>query len=93
MRWRLGGLTVLHWQHFDGDWAVFDSGSGQTLAADPVLAATLMALEGGCETLGDIEAQVRADLPAELDAADLLNRVEEALAFVQQLGLAEVVAP
>lgn len=92
MRWRLGGLTVLHWQHLDGDWAVFDSGSGQTLAADPVLAATMMALESGCESLSAIEAQVRADLQADRDP-DLLTRVEEALAFLQQLGLADAVAP
>jgi len=86
--WRLGGLTALHWQHFDGDWVIFDDGSGQTIAADPVMAAVLMALESGCTTVDDIEAQVRRDLEAH-PSTELTPQLSEGLAFLLQLGLVE----
>lgn len=88
MQWRLGGLTVLHWQHLDGDWAVYDDGSGLTMAVDPVVAAALMALESGCTTPETIEAQVRADLQAGADP-DLGPQIAEGLAFLAELGLVE----
>lgn len=88
LNWRLGGLTSLHWQHFDGDWVIYDDGSGQTIAADPVMAAALMALEGGCTTAPDIEAQVRHDLQAD-PATELTTQLSEGLAFLLQLGLVE----
>ncbi|RZL40628.1 MAG: hypothetical protein EOP35_00345 [Rubrivivax sp.] len=88
IHWRLGGLTSLHWQHFDGDWVIYDDGSGQTLAADPVIAGALMALESGCSTLADIEAQVRRDLQIDADG-DLNERLADGLAFLSQIGLIE----
>lgn len=90
MRWRLAGLTALHWQHFDGDWVIYDDGSGQTIAADPVMAATLMALEGGCSTLADIEAQVGRDLPA-ARGDELAAQLTDGLDFLVQLGLVDAV--
>lgn len=92
MHWWLGSLTELHWQHLDGDWAVYDDGSGQTLAVDAVGAAVLMALESGCSTEAAIEAQVRADLQAP-ETTDLSTQIAQALAFLQQLGLVEASAP
>ena len=87
-RWRLAGLSALHWQHFDGDWVIYDDGSGQTIATDPVMAATLMALEGGCSTLADIEAQVRSDLQSAL-GDELAAQLGDGLEFLVQLGLVE----
>ncbi len=91
MHWRLGGRTSLHWQYFDGDWVIYDDGSGQTIAADPIMAASLMALESGCSTLAEIEAQVRQDLQSEL-GEDLSGQLATGLEFLSQLGLVEAVA-
>lgn len=89
MHWRLGGLASLHWQYFDGDWVIYDDGSGQTLVADPVMAAAMMALESGCSSSVDIEAQVRHDLPANL-IDDLSSRLADGLTFLHQIGLVEM---
>lgn len=88
MRWRLTGLAALHWLHLDGDWVVYDEGSGQTLALDSVTAGSLMALEGGCSQLADIAAQVRQDLQCE-DGVLPTEQVAEGLAFLNQIGLIE----
>lgn len=92
MRWRLRGLTSLHWLHLGEDWAIYDDGSGQTITVDPVMAATLMALEGGCATPAEIEAQVRHDLQSDLDDG-LAAQLAEGLAFLQHLGLVEAATP
>lgn len=88
MSWRLTGLAVLHWLYLDGDWVVYDEGSGQTLALDSVTAGSLMALEGGCSQLADIAAQVRSDLHCD-DAALPTDQIAEGLAFLDQIGLIE----
>ncbi|MFG6442341.1 HPr-rel-A system PqqD family peptide chaperone [Roseateles sp. LKC17W] len=88
MPWRLGGLTALRWRHLDGDWVIYDTGSGQTLAVDALMAAALMALESGCSGLADIEAQVCADLGVAADAG-LRTQLQDGLAFFEQLGLVE----
>lgn len=86
MLWRFSGLASLHWKHFDGDWVIYDEGSGQTLAADPLLAATLMALESGCGTFAEIEGQVLQDLQSN-PSAELTTQLADGLMFLQQLGL------
>lgn len=95
MRWQLSGRARLHWRHLDGDWLIFDEASGQTLAADAVGAAALMALEEGiARSPAEIEQQVVGDL--ELDdtqaLAALPERLAETLKFLAGLGLVESLA-
>lgn len=87
MNWRLLDLTSLHWRFLDGEWAVFDEGTGQTLAADAVTAACLMALEAGLTTQPEIQARVLEDLAPE-DEAGCLRLVDEALSWLVMLDLA-----
>lgn len=86
VRWLLNDLAVLHWRQWPDEWVVFDEGSGQTLVADVVMAASLMALEGGELSLAELEAQVRDDLQWP-DVELLAPRITICLEFLKSLGL------
>ena len=87
-RWTFNPLVALHWQHFDGDWVIFDEGSGQTFVVDSVVAATLTAMESGCFTEAEITRQILVDLPVSEGAA-LAGQMVQGLDFMAQLGLVE----
>jgi PqqD family protein of HPr-rel-A system len=87
-RWTFNALTALHWQHFEGEWVIFDEGSGQTFVLDVVIAAALMAVESGCRSDAEITQQVLADVPLG-DASGLAERLAQGLEFLAQLGLLE----
>lgn len=85
-RWQLNELAVLHWRQWQDEWVIFDESSGQTLVADALMAACLMALEGGAVSLAELEAQVRDDLQWPTSEV-LLPRVMTGLEFLSGLGL------
>lgn len=87
-RWTFNPLVALHWQHFDGDWVIFDEGSGQTLAVDAVIAAALMSMQAGCSTELEITRQILSDMPL-VDATGLADQLAIGLEFMAQLGLIE----
>lgn len=84
--WQLNELAVLHWRQWDDGWVIFDESSGQTLVADALMAASLMALESGALNLAELEAQVRDDLQSS-DAEVLVPRLRTGLEFLSGLGL------
>lgn len=45
MTWQINGLVTLHWRDWNGEWVVFDVGSGQTHQMDTLTATVLMLLE------------------------------------------------
>jgi PqqD family protein of HPr-rel-A system len=48
-RWGLTPQSVLHWLCFDGDWVIYDSGSGDTHALDAWMALVLDHVESGTD--------------------------------------------
>ena len=45
MTWQINALVTLHWRDWNGEWVVFDVGSGQTHQMDTLTATVLMLLE------------------------------------------------
>ena len=45
MAWQINALVTLHWRDWNGEWVVFDVGSGQTHQMDTLTATVLMLLE------------------------------------------------
>jgi PqqD family protein of HPr-rel-A system len=43
--WQINALVTLHWRDWNGEWVVFDVGSGQTHQMDTLTATVLMLLE------------------------------------------------
>ena len=62
MTWQLNKLTSLHWLQWEGEWAVFDEGAGQTHQMNTLTAATLMTLESGPVSLSQLATEVAAEL-------------------------------
>lgn len=91
-RWQLNELAVLHWRQWQDEWVIFDESSGQTLVADALMAASLMALEEGALSLTELEAQVRDDL--QWPASEMLaSRIVTGLEFLSGLGLVRAENP
>jgi len=88
VRWQLNPLASLHWRHWDAEWVVFDESSGQTLLADGLAAASLMALETGPLLQDALETQVAADLGV-ADRQSLQTALQDSLHFLSELGLIE----
>ena len=88
-RWTLNPLVALYWQHFDGDWVIYDEGSGQTFVVD-----ALMALESGCATEPEIAQQIVADMALSdlTGTAPHLLQMVQGLEFMAQMGVLEAVA-
>lgn len=93
-RWTLNPLVALYWQHFDGDWVIYDEGSGQTFVVDALMAAALMALESGCATEPEIAQQIVADMALSdlTGTAPHLLQMVQGLEFMAQMGVLEAVA-
>ncbi|KQP20934.1 hypothetical protein [Pseudorhodoferax sp. Leaf265] len=90
--WQLNELAVLHWRQWQDEWVIFDESSGQTLVADALMAASLMALEEGALSLTELEAQVRDDL--QWPASEMLApRIVTGLEFLSGLGLVRAENP
>lgn len=62
MSWRLNALAALHWRCWDGEWAVFDVGSGQTHQMDTLTAVTLILIESGAIDLPALLGLVSSEL-------------------------------
>ena len=82
--WKINYLANLHWRHFDDECVVFDSGSGQTHQLSRLHAVTLMLIEGGPISSGEltdlVAAETEIDLGLELSIAiscvlDSLNHI------------------
>jgi len=86
--WRLESKTELHWRHFDGEWVVFDTASGDTHQLDSLAAAILMCLEAEQQDSGQLTQVIAAELRLPSDTA-LRQRIDELLEQLVGLGLVE----
>lgn len=59
---RLFPQVRLSWRHFDGEWAVYDAASGQTLQLDTLRAALLTAIEAAPVDLAELAEQLAAEV-------------------------------
>lgn len=82
--WRLHRMASLHWRGWDGEWVVFDLGSGQTHQMDTLSAATLMALDAQAVGLPALVSrladalQVAADQIPATTVGTILQRLQAA---------------
>jgi PqqD family protein of HPr-rel-A system len=91
-QWRLDPLAELHWRQLDGEWLVFESGSGDTHHFDLISAAVLICLEAKALDLGGLCEVLAGELQLSNDE-DLSARIEALLEQLLKLGLIERVAP
>ena len=88
---RLNPATHLRWREFDGEWVVYDAGSGQTHHLDAFSATVLTLIESAPLS----EGQLLATLAEHLGAADpgpLPATLSSILQQLEALGLIELVA-
>ena len=85
-------LVELQWRQLDGEWLVFDSGSGDTHHFDLISAAVLMCFEAGAQDLTSLCAALASELQLS-NGEDLSGRIEALLEQLLRLGLIERIAP
>lgn len=91
-KWRLERRAELHWRHFDGEWVVFETASGDTHQFDSISAAVLMCLESEPQDLDSLCSAIAAEL--NLGAVDdLPRRIEQLIEQLTRLELVEPFAP
>jgi PqqD family protein of HPr-rel-A system len=90
--WRLDSLAELHWRQLDGEWLVFDSGSGDTHRFDVISASVLICFEAGVHDVTGL-CEVLAEELQLSKSEDLSGRIEGLLEQLLRLGLIERVAP
>lgn len=83
--WHLNPLASLSFRYFDGEWVVFDEGSGQTYVLDPVMAAALMVLEEGALNGQELVEGIAQELS--LDQELTLFRLDQVMAQFADFGL------
>jgi PqqD family protein of HPr-rel-A system len=91
-KWRLDRRAELHWRHFDGEWVVFEAGSGDTHQLDPLAAAVLMCLESEAQDINELAEIIASELGMPL-SADLTARMGQLIEQFTTLGLVEAVSP
>jgi PqqD family protein of HPr-rel-A system len=92
LQWRLDILAELHWRALDGEWLLFDSGSGDTHHFDLVSAAVLMCLETDAQDLRSLCTVLTSELQLS-NSDDLAAKIDGVLGQLLKLGLVERVAP
>ena len=90
-RWVLAAESALRWRQFDGEWVLYDLGSGNTSRLDPWPAAVLGLIESGCCSREDLLAELAAEVVTE-DAAGLAALTDDALQRLTELGLVQTPA-
>ena len=85
-RWRVLSEFSLHWQSWDDEFVVYNSGSGDTHLLDPVAAEALQNLEQESADLSELVARVAASLEIEPDT-DFAAYLEQLLSDLYKLGL------
>ncbi len=86
--WHLNELASLHWRCWDGEWVVFDVGSGQTHQMDTLTAATLLTVEACAGDIDRLVSQIANHL-AVPDDHELSNAVQGVLERLAATGLIE----
>ena len=86
--WKLNALASLHWRQWEGEWVVFDEGSGQTHQMDTLTATALMAVDAFPISFQELESRVAESLLLSVtcELSDALHRISLGL---QAIGLIE----
>ena len=87
-RWTVPSESRLHWQCWEDEYVVFNSGSGDTHLLDPVAAKALQSLEQKPANLSELGRRVAAALEIKLDD-NLSAYLERLLSDFHRLGLVE----
>jgi PqqD family protein of HPr-rel-A system len=90
--WQLNGSTRLRWREFDGEWLVYDTGSGQTHVLDALGATVLDLIESGPQDSDQLIATLAQHMSAP-DHASLACAVSAILQQLQALSLVELGSP
>ncbi len=85
---RLSNLSSLRWQHFEGEWVVFNEGCGETAVADPLTATILMAIEPEPLEQNALMTQIAEDFQIE-DHEQLRPLVMEKAEILLRMGWIE----
>jgi len=87
-RWKVPSGFSLHWQSWDDEFVVYNSGSGDTHLLDVVAAEALQSLERESANLLELARKVAASLEIKLD--DKLSAyLERLVPDFHRLGLVE----
>jgi PqqD family protein of HPr-rel-A system len=84
-RWRVAAASDLHWRHWDDEFVVFNTASGQTHLLNPLGATALrlletpLSVESLCEHLAEVHS-------IEIDA-ELQRAVYELVQEMDRIGL------
>lgn len=89
-RWRAVRGFPLYWHHWDNEFVVYNSGSGDTHLLDVLAAEVLKILDRGPANLLELVQKVAASLEIEVDR-DLSAYLETRLADFHKLGLIELI--
>jgi PqqD family protein of HPr-rel-A system len=87
-RWTVPSESRLHWQSWDDEFVVYNSGSGDTHLLDVVAAEALHSLERESANLSELGRRVAAALEIKLDD-NLSAHLERLLSDFHRLGLVE----
>jgi PqqD family protein of HPr-rel-A system len=87
-RWRVPMGFSLHWQSWDDEFVVYNSGSGDTHLLDSVAAEALQSLERESANLSELAGKVAASLEINLDD-NLSAYLERLVSDFHRLGLVE----
>ena len=85
-RWKVNSGFPLHWQSWDDEFVVYNSGSGDTHLLDPVAAEALQNLEQESADLSELVDRVAASLEIEPDS-EFSAYLEQLLSDLHKLEL------
>lgn len=87
-RWRVAEGFPLYWHHWDNEFVVYNTGSGDTHLLDVVAAEALKILDTAPANLLELVQKLSASLEIEVDG-DFVAHLETRLANFHKLGLIE----
>ena len=85
-RWKVNSEFPLQWQVWDGEFVVYNTGSGDTHLLDTSAAEVLQSLERGSADLSELVAMVAASLEIEPDSK-FSDYLEQLLSDLHKLSL------
>ena len=86
--WRVPSGFGLHWQSWEDEFVVYNSGSGDTHLFDPIAAKALQSLDKEPASLSELEGRLAASLEIDPDSK-LSAYLERLLSDFHRLGLIE----
>jgi hypothetical protein len=86
--WCRTSASTIHWRCIDGDWVIYEAGSGTTAQLDHWCAALLGLIEEHTRAESELLAILATELEQPVDDS-LMNTMNAALRHLKSLGLIE----